>query len=82
MPFRFLIDGIDKKISRDQGKKIIELFDPLPFQFEHADLNNYKTVFLIIENGNDGHKFFGERVTACRHNDLTDESFHLKYSLK
>lgn len=87
LPFRFLVEGIGKKISSTFQKELIEKFSELPFDKELVNLVDYKLVYKIIENGEDGEIFFGHQVAMCRPHESTknknhDDTFHSKYSLK
>ena len=67
--FRFLFEGIGKKLSSETQKKVIEMFRDLPFDASLVDLTNYEQCFKIIENAADGEIYFGERVASSRPNE-------------
>jgi tRNA G10 N-methylase Trm11 len=79
--FRFDIEGVGTKVSRDTQTKIIESFAVLPFDKANVDLSNYEVAYKIIENGPDQELYFGERVAYCRTRDK-DETYYAKYDLK
>ena len=85
LPFRFLLEGIGKKLSSTFQKEVCEKFDHLPFDKELVNLVEYKLVYRIIENAEDGEIYFGHQVASCRPHEITgnhDKTFHSKYSLK
>ena len=58
------------------------MFKDLPFDEKLVDLNNFETIFKIIENKTDGEIYLGNHIAQARFNENTDDTFHCKYSLK
>ena len=57
--YRFLVEGINKKISMPKQIEIVALFDHLPLDKDLLELREFETAFRIIDNKEDGKIFFG-----------------------
>ena len=79
--FRFVFEGINKKVQTKRQMEIVEIFNHLPFDPKLVDLSNYQQVYKIIDNAEDGKLFFGNRVAFCRETEEA-ETFYAKYNLK
>ena len=78
--FRFSIEGINKKIPREQQTNIIEMFKNLPFEQELVDLKNFDVCYRVLDNEPDGQIYFGERIAYCRNKN--EDTYYAKYDLK
>ena len=57
--YRFLVEGINKKISMPKQIEIVALFDHLLLDKDLLELREFETAFRIIDNKEDGKIFFG-----------------------
>lgn len=62
--FKFIIDGVGRKISMAEQLHIIEMFKKFPFVDDDVNLNNPQIVYKIVENTVDGRVYCGKVIAA------------------
>ena len=85
--FKFIIDGVGRKISMAEQLHIIEMFKKFPFVDEDVNLNNPQIIYKIVENTVDGRVYCGVVVAAQRKCEKSgknnnDDTFFGRYNLK
>lgn len=64
--FRFILEGIGKKVSETCKREIVQMFGDLPFEKEYVALKDYELVYKILDNQGDDMIYFGNVVASCR----------------
>ena len=82
LKFRFILEGIGKKISETRKREIVEMFKDMPFEEKYVSLKDYELVYKILDNEGDEMIYFGNVVASCRVDDFREDTFYAKYSLK
>ena len=62
--FKFIIDGVGRKVSMAEQLHIIEMFKKFPFVDDDVSLNDPEVIYKIIENTSDGRVYCGKVIAA------------------
>lgn len=62
--FKFIIDGVGRKVSMAEQLHVIEMFKKFPFVDADVNLNDPQIIYKIVENTVDGTVYCGVTVAA------------------